>query len=103
MKNMNRVVAAKFYWACKIRRNIISLTFIKTGKNSKVSIRHKLVDRTSPYKTIMAAARKDGYDCAGVTEFNKAENALLFTTCRMERAESMLNKAVKTAIGIIEQ
>lgn len=103
MKNINRVVAAKFYWACKIRRNIISLTFIKVSKNGDVLFKHKLINRTNSYKLTMATAQKDGFKCAGVTEFNRAENAVLFTTCRMRITESMLNKAVKTAIGIIER
>ena len=101
MKNINRVVAAKFYWTCKMGHKKLCLSFFKAGDKGKLLFRHIIVDRTSPLKRIVAAQSKNKFVCVGATEFDSNENATLFTTCRMCRTEGMFDKVVATDINFI--
>ena len=102
MKNINRVVAAKFYWNCKRQRNKLALVFVKAGKR-KCSVENKIVDRACSLKLVMAIAKKEGLDCIGAVPFDKQENATLFTTCRMRITEGMFNKVLNEFLAILIQ
>lgn len=101
MKNINRVVAAKFYLVCKMGHKKLTLSFFKVGDKGGLLFKHVIVERTSQLEKIMKEHKKAGYVCAGATKFDNNENATLFTTCRMCRTEGMFDKVVETDISFI--